>query len=55
MIDSISRGLTKGRVKLSDGDEKIVLRPKGLLRLKIKATKQENRRAVNIRINWSAD
>ncbi len=54
-IASISRGLAKGRVKLSDGDEEIVLRPKGLLRFKVKAAKEENRREVNIRINWSAD
>jgi amphi-Trp domain-containing protein len=55
ILKSIASGLAKGKITFSDEDEKIVMRPEGLLDLKLTATQEENRNRFNIRISWQAD
>ena len=42
-------------VAFSDEDEKIVMRPEGLLDLKLTANQEEKRNRFNIRISWQVD
>ena len=39
----------------SDEDEKIVMRPEGLLDLKVTATQEDNRSRFTLRISWQTD
>lgn len=55
ILKSISSGIAKGKITFSDTDEKIVMRPAGLLDLKITAEKEENRNRFTIRISWQED
>jgi len=55
ILKSIASGLAKGKITFSDEDEKIVMRPEGLLDLKVTATQEENRNRFNIRISWQVD
>jgi amphi-Trp domain-containing protein len=55
ILKSIASGLAKGKITFSDEDEKIVMRPEGLLDLKLTATQEENRNRFNIRISWQVD
>ena len=55
ILKSISSGIAKGKVTFSDEDEKIIMRPEGLLDLKVTATQEENRNRFNIRISWQVD
>jgi len=55
ILKSIANGLAKGKITFSDEDEKIVMRPEGLLDLKVTATQEENRNRFNIRISWQVD
>ncbi len=55
ILKSISSGIAKGKVTFSDEDEKIVMRPEGLLDLKVTATQEDNRNRFNIRISWQVD
>jgi len=55
ILKSISSGIAKGKVTFSDEDEKIVMRPEGLLDLKVTATQEDNRNRFTIRISWQVD
>jgi amphi-Trp domain-containing protein len=55
ILKSISNGIARGKVIFSDEDEKIVMRPEGLLDLKVTATQEDNRSRFNIRISWQTD
>ena len=55
ILKSITSGISKGKITFSDEDEKIVMRPEGLLDLKVTASQEENRNRFNIRISWQVD
>jgi amphi-Trp domain-containing protein len=55
ILKAISSGIARGKVTFSDEDEKIVMRPEGLLDLKVTATQEENRNRFNIRISWQEE
>ena len=55
ILKSIASGLARGKITFSDEDEKIVMKPEGLLDLKLTATQEENRNRFNIRISWQVD
>ncbi len=55
ILEAITSGVAKGKISFSDEDDKIVMRPEGLLDLKITATQEENRNRFNIRISWQVE
>ena len=55
ILTAITSGIAKGKITFSDEDEKIVMRPEGLLDLKVTATQEDNRNRFNIRISWQVD
>ena len=55
ILKAITSGIAKGKITFSDEDEKIVMRPEGLLDLKVTATQEDNRNRFNIRISWQMD
>lgn len=55
ILKAITSGIAKGKITFSDEDEKIVMRPEGLLDLKVTATQEENRNRFNIRISWQVE
>jgi amphi-Trp domain-containing protein len=55
ILKAITSGIAKGKITFSDEDEKIVMRPEGLLDLKVTATQEDNRNRFNIRISWQVD
>jgi amphi-Trp domain-containing protein len=55
ILKSIANGIAKGKITFSDEDEEIVMRPKGLLDLKLTATQEDNRNRFNIRISWQVE
>lgn len=52
LLKAISKGLSKGELKLADDDGEILLEPEGLLNLKISARQQNNQNRLSIRISW---
>ena len=55
ILQAITSGIARGKITFSDEDEKIVMRPEGLLELKVTATQEDNRNRFNIRISWQVD
>ena len=55
ILRAINDGIARGKITFSDDDEKIVLRPEGLLDLKLTATRENNRNRFTIRISWQAE
>ena len=55
ILKSITSGIARGKITFSDEDEKIVMRPEGLLDLKVTASQEDNRNRFNIRISWQVD
>jgi len=52
LLKALTRGLAKGKLTFSDEDGEIVMQPKGLLALKLTASKEDGRNRVNVRITW---
>ena len=55
ILKAISSGIARGKIIFSDEDEKIVMRPEGLLELKVTALQEENHNRFNIRISWQTE
>ena len=55
ILKSITSGIARGKITFSDEDEKIVMRPEGLLDLKVTASQEDNRNRFNIRISWQVE
>ena len=55
ILKSISSGLAKGKLTFTDEDDSIVMKPDGLLDLKVTAAQESNKNRINIRISWQKD
>jgi amphi-Trp domain-containing protein len=55
VLKAITTGIAKGKVTFSDEDEKIVMKPEGMLDLKVTATQEDDRNRFNIRVSWQVD
>ena len=55
ILKSISNGLAKGKISFSDEDDSIVMRPEGLLDLKVTASQEPRKNRISIRISWQTD
>lgn len=52
ILDAITRGIEKGSLTLSDEEGKIVMKPKGLLSVKLTASEEDSQQRMNLRISW---
>ncbi|WP_033070147.1 amphi-Trp domain-containing protein [Thalassospira australica] len=55
ILKAITTGLGKGKVVLSDDQDEIILKPEGLLNLKVSASQDEDRSSLTLRVSWHAD
>ncbi len=55
LLESITEGLTDGRLVFSDEDGEIVMEPKGLLHTKLTVSKEESRHRINLRVTWQVE
>ncbi|MCG8671778.1 MAG: amphi-Trp domain-containing protein [Pseudomonadales bacterium] len=55
ILKSITKGIASGSITLSDEDGEIVLEPKGLLNLMVKARHDDQRDRIDIRISWQTE
>ena len=55
ILKAITGGIARGKLTFSDEDEKIVMRPEGLLELKVTAAQEDNRNKFSIRISWQVE
>ena len=55
ILKAIGNGIARGKITFSDEDEKIVMRPEGLLELKVTALQEDNRNRFNIRVSWQTE
>ena len=52
LLKSVTEGLAKGKLTFSDEDDEIVMKPAGLLNLKLTASQEDERQRVTVRISW---
>ena len=52
VLKSITEGIASGSLAFSDEDGEIIMEPKGLLNLKLTATKEDEQRRITVRITW---
>ncbi len=55
LLRELSDGFDKGKVSFSDDDQAIEMKPKGLLNLKVTASREDNYHRMNIRVSWEAE
>jgi len=54
ILKALMDGIEKGRVTFSDEDDKITMKPEGLLNLRLTASQEEHRHRINLRISWES-
>ncbi len=52
MLKAITKGLASGELLLSDGEDDIKLKPRGLIHLKVKASQVDVYNKLSLDINW---
>jgi len=55
LLEAVTDGIAKGKVTFSDEDAEIVLKPKGLLNLKLTASRETERHQIGIKISWQVE
>lgn len=55
LLKSIGKGLEKGRLTFSDAEGEIVLKPEGLLNLKISASREGAHHRLSLRVSWQSE
>jgi amphi-Trp domain-containing protein len=55
ILKAITDGIAKGKISFSDEDDKIVMRPEGLMDLKVTATREDNRNRFTVRVSWQIE
>ncbi|WP_111979932.1 amphi-Trp domain-containing protein [Algibacillus agarilyticus] len=55
MLKALAKGIGKGQVSLTDEDGEIVMSPEGLLKLKLKASEDNNTNKINLSITWQSE
>lgn len=55
LLKAIIKGLDKGKLNFSDSDGEIQLQPKGLLNVKLKASKEEGRNRFTMSVSWQEE
>jgi amphi-Trp domain-containing protein len=55
ILKALSDGLAKGKLSFSDADDRIELRPEGLMNLKITARQEDNLNRITLRVTWQSE
>lgn len=55
LLKAITEGLAAGTISLEDDEGQLVMKPNGLLHLKVSAAIEDDRNKLNIRISWDGD
>ncbi|HHH39638.1 MAG TPA: amphi-Trp domain-containing protein [Sedimenticola sp.] len=55
VLKALLKGLEKGKVSFRDEDGEILMEPRGLLRRRLKASQDENRQSINLRVSWQVE
>jgi amphi-Trp domain-containing protein len=54
-LETIIAGIRSGELKVSDGNEELALRPRGLMRFEVKATERPDRTRLSLRMSWKPE
>lgn len=55
LLKSITKGIGKGSLNLSDDEGEITLEPEGLLQLKVTARQDGSRHRLDIKVSWQVE
>ncbi|MEW8341521.1 MAG: amphi-Trp domain-containing protein, partial [Candidatus Thiodiazotropha taylori] len=53
LLKSITQGIGKGSLVLSDDEDEMELKPDGLLQLKVTASQDSEKHRLSLRITWT--
>lgn len=52
IINALNQGISEGTLSFSDEDDEIMLNPKGLLRLQVTASQDEDKQSFSLKVSW---
>ncbi|WP_428526770.1 amphi-Trp domain-containing protein [Roseibium sp.] len=53
LLEAVTKGIGKGELTLSDGDEEIVLEPGGLITVRVRADRANGSNRLDLRLTWT--
>ena len=53
LLTSLSKGLSKGELTLSDGDKDLVLQTGGLMTVRIRAEREDGQCELSLHVSWT--
>ena len=54
LLEAVTEGLGEGKIVFSDEADRIVMKPKGLLNMRVTASQDELQDRISIRLTWRA-
>ena len=55
ILTAITEGIQKKEITFSDDEDSIIMQPKGMLNLKVTASRDGNDNRISIRIKWQTE
>lgn len=53
LLEAVTKGIGKGELTLSDGEDEIVMEPGGLITLRVRAERSEGSNRIDLRLTWT--
>lgn len=53
LLEAVTKGIGKGELTLSDGDDEIVMEPDGLITLRVRAERSGPSNRIDLRLTWT--
>lgn len=53
LLEAVTKGVGKGELTLSDGEDEFVMEPGGLITLRVRAERSNGSNRVDLRLTWT--
>ena len=53
LLEAITKGIGKGELTLSDGEDELVMEPGDLITLRVRAERSEGSNRIDLRLTWT--
>ncbi|WP_346895771.1 amphi-Trp domain-containing protein [uncultured Roseibium sp.] len=53
LLEAVTKGIGKGELTLSDGEDELVMEPGDLITLRVRAERSEGSNRIDLRLTWT--
>ncbi len=53
LLEAVTKGIGKGELSLSDGEDEFIMEPDGLITLRVRAERSNGSNRIDLRLTWN--